>query len=68
MSQSVEGYGDDDNTAGDDFLDPVGIASLCTTRSDDGHNQSPDERPEDRAFSSAEAAASDDDRGDYIQL
>ena len=66
MSQSVERYGDDDDSAGDDFLDPIRIASLCATGGDHGHNQRPDEGAEDRTFPATETAASDDDRGDDV--
>ena len=58
MSQAVKGYGDNDNRPGDNFLDPVWVASLRTARCYDGHNQRADEGPEYRAFPSTEAASS----------
>src|SRR5438046_2832542 len=68
MAEAVEGDGEDDDPAGDDFLDPVGEIELRASIADGGHDHRAYQAAEDRALTAGEARAADDDRGDGGEL
>ena len=82
LAEIVEGYGYDDDVAGDDFLDVGGEADrfgdpivkemgdghLRAAVGDDRHNQRSDDGAEDGAFAAVERARADDAGGDDIEF
>src|SRR5437868_3402419 len=61
MLQPIQRMCEDDDRAGDDLLFGIGAAEFGAAVGDDGHEQRPDERAEDRSFAAREACAADDD-------
>src|SRR6266536_89041 len=65
---AVNCNGNDDDRADDDLLNIIGPPDLLAAVPQEGHNQRPNQRTKDTAFTAVQTAAANHNRGNDIEL